>query len=130
MEQLGRLPNTEQHVQCCTELHVMYKLNDIVYKLHAQRETGVLPSPTQAGTPDTSAYAHRLGEGSVYAAVISLPTLPQTKPANSRSCFPHRRAEGRKQPGGEAWWYEHIRSLEQASKLTQMTSDRATRGRE
>ena len=54
MEQLGRLPNTEQHVQCCTELHVMYKLNDIVYKLHAQRETGVLPSPTQAGTPDTS----------------------------------------------------------------------------
>ena len=40
---LGDCTTNEQHVQRCTELHVMYKLNDIVYKLHVQRETGVLP---------------------------------------------------------------------------------------
>ena len=39
---------------CGAALKCMHKPYDIIYKPHAQRETGVLPSPTQAGTPDTS----------------------------------------------------------------------------
>ena len=38
---------------CGAALKCMHKPYDIIYKLHVQRETGVLPSPTQAGTPDT-----------------------------------------------------------------------------
>ena len=39
---------------CGAALKCMHKPYDIIYKLHVQRETGILPSPTQAGTPDTS----------------------------------------------------------------------------
>ena len=39
---------------CGAALKCMHKPYDIIYKLHVQRETGVLPSPTQAGTPDTT----------------------------------------------------------------------------
>ena len=42
------------HNTCSVARHCTYKLYGIMYKLHVQRGTGVLPGPTQAGTPDTS----------------------------------------------------------------------------
>ena len=51
---LGSCTATEQCLQSCTALHAQaIRHNDIMYKLHVQRERGALPSPTQAGTPDT-----------------------------------------------------------------------------
>ena len=57
-------PNVAQHPRwnnlgsctaaCGAALKCMHKPYDIIYKLHVQRETGVPPSPTQAGTPDTT----------------------------------------------------------------------------
>ena len=50
---LADCTTTEQHLQCYTELHVQTIRYKVIASYMCRERPGVLPSPTQAGAPDT-----------------------------------------------------------------------------